>query len=202
MDTVTLVGNQVNDGQRLLERLQQERIPVMAAGWVKPVEEDRWSLYIATSLVDQYGPANAYRKVYGCLRSLETPWITDSDVKLIGENHPITKDVLDIMRRNPGRIPTRSRRPFLGGTPIEEMYIYPWQNGPLPARDIMQQVMEMIGGPTSVEPSTIRLRDGTVLRARPVGIHRLPSGEVEVTLRDANTDTDRVVSIADVVSLH
>jgi hypothetical protein len=201
MDTVALVGSQVNDGWRLVERLQQEKIPILAAGWVKPAEEDRWSLYIATPLVDRNGPAKAYREVYGCLRSLENLWISDSDVKLVGENHPVTRDILDIMRQYPGRVPPRSRRPFLGGVAIEEAYIYPWQNGPTPARVIMQKVTEMIGRPTPVEPSTITLRDGTTLRARPTGIRRLPSGEVEITLRDAAADTDQVVSIADVVSL-
>jgi hypothetical protein len=51
MDTVTLVGKQIDDGQRLLDRLGEEGIVVRAACWVKPVEEDRWSLYIATPLM-------------------------------------------------------------------------------------------------------------------------------------------------------
>jgi hypothetical protein len=201
MDTVTLVGNQVNDGLKLLDRLQQEEIPVKAACWVKPAEEDRWSLYISTPLVEQAGPLAAYRKVYGCLRSLESLWITDSDIKLIGENHPITKDVLDLTRRYPGRVPTRSRRPFLGGVAVEEVYIYPWRDGPSPAREIMLKVLDMIGRPAPEEPSMITLRDGTMLRARPIGIRRLPSGEVEITLHDTGNDTERVISIADVVNL-
>jgi hypothetical protein len=201
MDSVTLVGNQVNDGLKLLDRLQKEKIPVKAACWLKPSDEDRWSLYISTPLVEQAGPVEAYRKVYGCLRSLEDLWITDTDVKLIGENHPITKDVLDLMHRYPGRIPTRSLRPFLGGLAVEEVYIYPWRDGPSPAREIMQKVLDLIGRPAPEEPSLITLRDGTTLRARPIGIRRLRSGEVEITLRDASTDTDRAVPIADVVSL-
>jgi hypothetical protein len=201
MDTVTLVGRQVDDGWKLLERLRQEQIPVLAAGWVKPVEEDRWSLYVATPLVDQEGLTKAYRKVYGCLRALENSWVNDSDIKLVGENHPVTKDLLDLMRQYPGRVPTRSRRPVLGGIPTEETYVYPWQQGPTPARTIMETVMEMIGRPRPVEPAAVTLRDGTRLQAVPTGIQRLPSGDVEITFRDVAANTNRIVSIADVVNL-
>lgn len=201
MDPVTLVGNQVNDGLKLLDRLLKEKIPVTAACWVRPADEDRWSFYISTPLVEHAGPLEAYRKVLGCLRSLENLWITDTDIKLIGEHHPITKDVLDLVHRYPGRTPSRSRRPFLGGVAVEEVFIYPLQDGPSPAGEILQKVLDLIGRPEPEGPSTIALRDGTTLRARPIGIRRLRSGEVEITLRDASTDTDRTVSIADVVSL-
>jgi hypothetical protein len=70
MDTVTLVEAQIEDGQRLLDRLVEEGLVVRAACWVKPVEEDRWSLYIATPVVDEKGAAPAYRQVYRVLRSL------------------------------------------------------------------------------------------------------------------------------------
>jgi hypothetical protein len=201
MDTVTLVGHQIDDGWKLLDRLRQEQVPVVAAGWVKPVEEDRWSLYIATPLVDQEGPTKAYRKVYGCLRALGNLWVGDSDVKLVGENHPVTKDLVDLMRKYPGRMPTRSRRPMLGGVATEEIYVYPWQQGPTPARVVLETVMEMIGRPGPVKPSAVTLRDGTRLRGSPVGSRRLPSGEVQITLRDAATNTDQIVSIADVFSI-
>ena len=52
MDTITLVENQIDDGQRLLDRLGEESFAIRAAGWVKPVDEDRWSLYIVTSEID------------------------------------------------------------------------------------------------------------------------------------------------------
>src|SRR5258707_712947 len=102
------------------------------------------------------------------------------------------------MRKYPGRVPTRSRRPVLGGVPTEETYVYPWEQGPTPARVIMETVMEMIGRPGPVNPSAVTLRDGTFMRAHPVGSRRLPSGEVQITLRNAATNTDQIVSLADV----
>ena len=125
MDTISLVENQITDGEQLLDRLTDDGVVIRAAYWVKPSEEDRWYLYIATPLVDQTGSATAYRKAFQVYRTLENPWITDSDIKLVGESHPTTKEVCDLLARHPGRTATRSRRPFLGGMPIEEVYIYP-----------------------------------------------------------------------------
>jgi hypothetical protein len=201
MDTVTLVGNQVDDGWRLLQRLQQEQIPILAASWVKPGDEDRWSLYLATPLVDRVGSLNAYREVYGIIRSLEDRWIDTSEIKLVGENHPVTRDLLDLLGQFPGRVPTRPRRSLLGGVAIDDAYLYPWKNGPTPTRANLQKIMEMIARPGPVEPSAVTLRDGTMRRVRPVGVRRLPSGEVQITLRDAETETEQVVSMADIVSL-
>jgi hypothetical protein len=125
MDTVTLVDAQIDDGQRLLDRLTEEGIVVRAACWVNPVEEDRWSLYIATPAVDEKGATEAYRQVYRVLRSLGDTWITSSDVKLVGEKHPVAHEALDLQQRSSGRMLTRPRHPLLGSMPVEEMYVYP-----------------------------------------------------------------------------
>lgn len=125
MDTITLVDELVDDGRRLLSRLVQENIPVTMACWVKPVDRDRWSLYIATPLLDDKGAMRAYREVYRVLRSLENSWVTDSDVSLVGAVDPITRDVLDIRKRSPRKLATRSKRPQLGSLAVEETYVYP-----------------------------------------------------------------------------
>jgi hypothetical protein len=124
MDTVTLVGNQIDDGQKLLDRLDRDGVNVLAACWAKPADEDRWSLYIATPVVDEKGAIEAYREVYRVLRAMRSFWITDSDIKLIGEKHPVTKDLLDLLRRHPGVGGAQSTRLLLGGTPTEEVYTY------------------------------------------------------------------------------
>ena len=129
MDTITLVDEVVDDGRQLLDRLHEEGIPTIMACWVKPVEEDRWSFYIATPLVDERGTGKAYREVYRLLRSLESSWVTDSDINLVGPNDPITRDVLEIRGRFGGRLPIRPRQHQLGNLAVEETYIYP---APLP----------------------------------------------------------------------
>ena len=132
MDTVTLVENQIDDGQRLVGGLKKEGIVVGAACWVKPVDEDRWSLYIATPIVDEEGPLAAYRKVFRVLRSLGIESITSSDIQLVGAKHPLVLDSLDILRRSPRLKPMRSPQPLFGGIPVEELLVYPLDYKPVP----------------------------------------------------------------------
>src|SRR5215471_13244978 len=95
MDTVSLVDAQIDEGQRLLDRLRQTGFEVRAAGWLKPVEEDRWSLYISTPVVDERGATAGYRQVLGALRSMGSEWIDSSNVSLVGMNPPVARDLLD-----------------------------------------------------------------------------------------------------------
>jgi hypothetical protein len=125
MDTVTLVESQIDDGEMLLDRLGAEGFVVRAACWVKPVEEDRWSLYIATPAVDERGPLAAYGEVLRVLRSLGKVSLTSSDIKLVGEKHPVAQGLLDILRDFSGWTSSRARRPLLGGIPVEDLYVYP-----------------------------------------------------------------------------
>ncbi|MBY0232823.1 MAG: hypothetical protein K2W96_26370 [Gemmataceae bacterium] len=125
MDQDTLVGALVEDGCRLAARLVEEGVDVAAACWVRSAEDHRWTLYISTSLIDKKGPLAAYREVQRVLHSLGETGLSVSDIVLIGERHPITIDVLSILRRTNGLSPARSTRPLLGGAPIEEVYVYP-----------------------------------------------------------------------------
>lgn len=152
MDTVTLVENQIDDGQRLLDRLGEQGVVVRAACWVKPVEEDRWSLYIATPSVDEKGTLEAYRQLIPVLRSLGDDWITSSDVVVVGEKHPIVRDALDILRRFPHSKPTQSPRPLLGGIPVEEVYVYPLGRTPVTIYQLVFPGVPEATGILSLDP--------------------------------------------------
>jgi hypothetical protein len=126
MDAIALVADQIDDGRRLLDRLGDNGIDVRAACWVKPADEDRWQLYIATPAVDELGAIAAYRQVFTALRSLNGVSVTDSDIKLVGASHPVPQDVHFILERFPGKTflaPPQFQ--LLGAMPIEEAYIYP-----------------------------------------------------------------------------
>jgi hypothetical protein len=125
MDTSTLVENRIDDGRKLINLLTQKGFPLTAVFWVETSEEGDWLLYIASPVVDQKGTAAAYRDVYAVLTTISGTSISVSDVKLIGINNPITKDVLGIRERYPGKNPTVSRRRQLGSIAVDEVYVYP-----------------------------------------------------------------------------
>lgn len=124
MDTETLVENQINEGQEFLNRLVGSQFDVTAACWVKTGEEDRWFLFIVSKTVAEIGLTAAYRQAYSILRSLNQPWISMSDVKLITPDNPIASDILALLRRFPGPQATQVRRSQLGNMSIEEAYLY------------------------------------------------------------------------------
>jgi hypothetical protein len=152
MDTVTLVENQIEAGQRLLDQLDKKGFVVRVACWVKPAEEDRWSLYIATPSVDERGKLEAYRQLTPVLRSLGDDWLTSSDVILVGEKHPIVQDVLDLLRRFPHKTPIRSPRSLLGGIPVEEVYVYPLGRTPVTIYHLVFPGAPDVSGILSLDP--------------------------------------------------
>lgn len=125
MDTVTLVENQIEDGQRLLDRLQERGFAVLAACWVKPVEEGRWCFFIASPVRDQKGPLAGYGEILDALRSLGHVWIDSSDITLVGERHPLVRDVRNSLQRSPGWVPMRYTGEQFGGIPADGVYVYP-----------------------------------------------------------------------------
>jgi hypothetical protein len=125
MDTETLVENQIDDGQRLIDQLTREEFEVLVAFWLKTSEEGAWQLYIASPSVDMDKLGEAYRKVYASLKRLEQSWVTPSDLKLLNGTNPVAQDALRVRERYPGRIPTRLHGKRLGNISIEEAYIYP-----------------------------------------------------------------------------
>jgi hypothetical protein len=76
-------------------------------------------------LVDERGPAEAYRALQASLQQLSGTTISLTDVKLIIDSSPITRDVLKIHRRYSGR----GHIPFgggqFGGIIFDEALIYP-----------------------------------------------------------------------------
>jgi hypothetical protein len=125
MDSDSLVINQIDDGKKLVNLLIEKGFDVLAAFWVRTTEDGQWTLYIASGEVDGKGVATAHRELYSVYRSIPDAWVLLSDVKLIGANDPMTKEVLEIQNRFPSRLATRSRRKLLGDLAIDEVYIYP-----------------------------------------------------------------------------
>jgi hypothetical protein len=127
MDTELLV-EQKDDGQRLIEQLVRDAFEVKVAFWLKPSEESGWQFYLAAPSVDPSNPdslGKAYRTVYASLSKLPNPWVGFSDIKLVAGNGQLAMAAAEIRDRGVAPLATVYRGKNLGGTPIEEAYIYP-----------------------------------------------------------------------------
>ena len=125
MDRISLVDRRIDDGQKLILQLARDGFDVTAAFWLKPSEDDWWNLYIATKVVDDNGPAIAYRALQKSQQKLIGTTISLADVKLIGPSNPITRDVRKIRRRYSGSAPISFGGAQLGNVNVEEALIYP-----------------------------------------------------------------------------
>jgi hypothetical protein len=128
MAQTTLVEMQMSEGQRLIDRLNQEGIEVTAAAWVKESDSGDWYLYLATPLVSENdGTLPAYRCVNSVFREMQKEGfgMDPFEIKLIRPHDPIAKDIAAHRASRPGGTP----RPFagsrLGELAVEQAWIYP-----------------------------------------------------------------------------
>jgi hypothetical protein len=128
MDTETLVANRIDDGRKLVEELLRQGFAVSAAFWLHASEDGKWYFYIVSPKVDTEGIIEAYRALHPVVRVMPPLfWIRPLEIKLIGPNNPIARDILAIQSRTtaPRGSPTRWGGTRLGNVSVEEAYLYP-----------------------------------------------------------------------------
>jgi len=129
MAQTSLVEMQIQDGQRLLERLAQEGVVVTAACWVLESDSGQWYLYLATPLVGENGSTRpAYRRVNAAIREMEKEgnWMEPLDnKKVIGPHDPIAKDIMAYRDGRSVRTPSWFPGSRLGELAVEAAYVYP-----------------------------------------------------------------------------
>src|SRR5262245_50656148 len=125
MDQITLVDRRIADGQKLLLQLAQDGFEVAAGFWLKAPDDTFIHLFIASKVVDQLGPGEAYRKVQQSQQKLQGICISLADVKLIGVQNPIMAGIRQLRKWTTGEKPLHFRGGQLGHLAVEEVYIYP-----------------------------------------------------------------------------
>jgi hypothetical protein len=103
----------------------------------KPTDEEKWFLYLASPMVDDKGPAAAYRLVHSIMRRTPDLWIEPLEIRVIGMNDSLTEAALEAIKpkvpnspyaiKNPKPYPgmTVLRGETLGGLSVDGAYIYP-----------------------------------------------------------------------------
>jgi hypothetical protein len=136
-DKNTVVSQLAEDGKQLMGALVKEGFDVQAAFWMKPTDDEKWFLYLASPMVDDKGPAAAYRFVHRVLRNMSNTLIEPLEIKVLGLNDSITSDVLARITPKVANSPYAVRNPppyrgmtwfggaTLGGISIDGAYIYP-----------------------------------------------------------------------------
>jgi hypothetical protein len=129
MDKSPLVTEQIDAGEWLIREFGS-RIPVQAAFWLRERDSDEWYFYLASDQINDSNFDHAYGEVSRIVRPQQNLWIDPLQVKVIGTDAPEGRAALDVMRKYPGRMPTRYHGRHFGGLSVDEVYVYPL---PLPA---------------------------------------------------------------------
>ena len=125
MATRLLVDDRYYTASEFLRRVYRAGMDVRSAFWVSSEEPHKSSLFLVIPEVDERGTASVYRKLGEVLRGCPESGLDLADIKAIGTNNPLARDVETLARRGDGRIPMRILGETLGGLPTQEVYVYP-----------------------------------------------------------------------------
>lgn len=132
MDTGPLVAEQIEDGQKLIAQLAEEGFDLTVAFWVRftGCAEHEWFFYIVSERVDRDGLRAAGLAVHQAIHRIPPPWgpyISVSELRLVGANDTVAKEVLAFHARYPSR--TWFPGASLGSPTIAYAYVYPPPGG-------------------------------------------------------------------------
>jgi hypothetical protein len=92
-----LVGPDVAGGAQLLAKLDQERLPIVAAFWRYLTSESDWRFVNALPLVDREGSLPVYERIQAALQQLPGVRISLREIVAVGEQEPIVRHLRQSM---------------------------------------------------------------------------------------------------------
>jgi hypothetical protein len=122
MDSEPLVRERIEAGARFIKEFALD-VPIKAAFWVKPSEEERWRLWVASDQLQDIG--EAYRGVIRSSGQLQDPWFSPFDVKMASPDDPLVKAVFEVQQKYPGKVPMLYNGRLFKGVSVDQVYIYP-----------------------------------------------------------------------------
>lgn len=208
MDQGTLVGNEIADGRRLVERFVADGHPVDVAFWVLTDEYPFWSLYLVTELHDRQGAIAAYQAKNESASKLDPPIEPSLHVKIIGPTDPVAVDAIAIASKLTGKRLATSQAYRLGRLQVDRVVFYPsWvyrttRMGAMTTEEVSREVLRLMGrGEVSPEPSRVELGDGTRFEGVPFSIELDAESNVVARFVEAGRSAPRVVRLDEVSAI-
>jgi hypothetical protein len=122
MDQTPLVKEDIEAGSRLIREFNHYQ-PVAAAFWLKRVDDYRY-LYIASRELRDRSVREPYGEILRLVRELELP-LDPFGVKLVADDDAFARDAIETYRRFPEAAGMRPSGSVLGGTWVDDFYLYP-----------------------------------------------------------------------------
>jgi hypothetical protein len=129
MYKTVLVKDLVEEGEKLIERLESRRFHIAAAFWYYFEDLMRWRLVIVfATLVEREGPLRAYMHIQGALAQMQAKELVVSDISVMRKDGYEFRALQSHLRRWV-RAGNRTRRPWprsLNPSRQEDALIYRW----------------------------------------------------------------------------
>ena len=125
MDFPVLVAVGVYRGQDLVNQLISHGIQIAAAFWGQVTEEGRWTLYLATDLVQQKGIHAAYLTIFDLNKKMPEPKIGNDDITLIDPSDPMAQMIIALQQHYRIQNPTWTGPQRTGSAELRDAYLYP-----------------------------------------------------------------------------
>jgi hypothetical protein len=125
MYKTVLVRQMIEDGARLLRKLDERGIPVSAAAWFDDPDQSAWKLVVVTSVASNPGPLEAYMQIQFAMNGLDLN-ISLDDITVMS---PYSRKFEAFRRTMEGAAkgallhPTNSSE----GVAFDDAYVYRWQ---------------------------------------------------------------------------
>ncbi len=124
MYKTVLVKDLVEDGERLLQKLEVQKFPISAALWYYVPERMNWMLVIVSE-VARHGSLEAYMRIEQAMAGLKTLTLSLDDILVMS---PHTRQFEDLRRTIEGvtQMGPPGQRISLDGMYFEDAYVYRW----------------------------------------------------------------------------
>jgi hypothetical protein len=124
MAAPTLVDRRIEHGARFVADLDDAGVPVDSAFWLFDSTWDEWRLVIATPIVDQSGPVEAYRRLQAVHSADESISFRLESVTAVGTEDRLVQAVRSQFRTWPLSLGKRFEDRFIRGGEVEDSYVF------------------------------------------------------------------------------
>ena len=118
-----LVEPMIEDGERLLRDLDETGFPITAAFWLYNPEPELWRLAIATPIVKEFGPREAYSRIQEVL-SRTTHATKLWDISALSPTNEVLRSIKKQIKPGPAAEGARAYHLTEGLRYFNEAYIY------------------------------------------------------------------------------
>lgn len=123
MDSQTLVEDRIAAGEHLLRALDQRKLRIEGAAWVRKPDGGAYELILDIPAVKSSGRTQVYREIQEAISKTTGP-LALSDIVVVTPDHPLLKSLSAAISTGPGVARIRIQNSMFNGLHVDDALIY------------------------------------------------------------------------------